>query len=210
MEKTIYKELIEPLPKEAIQKSEGSKTGKGYDTTGYGYQFIVNRLNDILGVEGWSYKYRVIDRMDGVSSKGTPRISVCVEMDLTIGETTKSMVGGHTSNNYIDALKGAITNSLKKSAAMFGIGKEAYEKTIDEDNLPPDTNKKAEEKLPAFEVKKIKAESTIQKTVAGIRSSTDKVALQNARKGIEESKNYSQAQKNVLLSAIDIRLVELK
>ena len=130
MEQKIYENLSKALPKEAIQKSEGVKTGKGYDTTGYGYQYIVNRLNETLGIEGWNYEYKEINRIDGVSRSGTPRIGICVEIKLTILGITKPMVGGHISNNYVDALKGAITNSLKKAAAMFGVGKEAYEKLL--------------------------------------------------------------------------------
>jgi hypothetical protein len=35
-----------------------------------------------------------------------------------------------------DAKKGAFTNALKKAAAMFGVGRQAYEGTIDDDNEP--------------------------------------------------------------------------
>jgi hypothetical protein len=206
MDKTIYENLSKKLPNEAIQRSEGSKTGKGYDTTGYGYQYVVNRLNETVGVEGWNYEYKEINKTEGVSKSGTPRIGITVEIKLTVMGATKPMIGGHISNNYTDALKGAITNGLKKAAGMFGIGKEAYEKTIDEDNLPPTTNSRAEVKLPKAE----KAKLTIQETIRGIRTSKDKEALLKAKKGIEASKNYTEVQKNLLTSTIDIRIVELK
>lgn len=206
MDKTIYENLSKKLPNEAIQRSEGSKTGKGYDTTGYGYQFVVNRLNEVVGVEGWNYEYREINKTEGVSRSGTPRIGITAEIKLTIMGTTKAMIGGHISNNYTDALKGAITNALKKAAGMFGIGKEAYEKTIDEDNLSPDVNSKAEVKLPKAE----KARITIQETIKWIRTSDDKEKLLKAKKTIEGSKNYTEAQKNLLISAIDTRIAELK
>lgn len=35
-----------------------------------------------------------------------------------------------------DARKGAYTNGLKKAAAMFGCGRQAYEGTLDDDNVP--------------------------------------------------------------------------
>jgi hypothetical protein len=44
--------------------------------------------------------------------------------------------GGHTSFNEADAKKGAFTNALKKAAAMFGCGRQAYEGTLDDDNTP--------------------------------------------------------------------------
>jgi hypothetical protein len=43
--------------------------------------------------------------------------------------------GGHTSMNEADARKGAFKNGLKKSAAMLGCGRPAYEGTLDDDNV---------------------------------------------------------------------------
>ena len=197
MEQKIYENLSKALPKEAIQKSEGSKTGKGYDTTGYGYQYIVNRLNEVVGIDGWNYEYKEINRSDGVSRSGTPRIGVCVEIRLTIAGTTKPMVGGHTSNNYTDALKGAITNSLKKAAAMFGVGKEAYEKTIDEDNLPPDVSKKV---LSSKQGEYMTRENAYQMALAKINSCEDKKELGQIKdKLVADKKIFAQSQKIELI-----------
>lgn len=196
MEQKIYEDLSKTLPKEAIQKSEGSKTGKGYDTTGYGYQFIVNRLNEVLGIEGWNYEYKEINRTDGQSKSGSPRIGVCVEMKLTILGSTKSMVGGHISNNYVDALKGAITNSLKKTAAMFGIGKEAYEKTIDEDNLPPDIKKQDETKTKA----------SYGVVVNYIKGAKTKAVLDKIVERLKVNKNFSVEQ----LVELDLLIYDAK
>ena len=41
--------------------------------------------------------------------------------------------GGHTSTSEADARKGAFTNGLKKAAALFGCGRQAYEGTLDDD-----------------------------------------------------------------------------
>ena len=46
------------------------------------------------------------------------------------------MPGGHKSGTHADALKGAITNGIKKTLGMFGIGKKSYEGILDEDNRP--------------------------------------------------------------------------
>jgi hypothetical protein len=49
----IYSALGAPFPEHCIQRTEGRTTGRGYDTTGIGYQFIANRLNEVLGLGGW-------------------------------------------------------------------------------------------------------------------------------------------------------------
>ena len=57
-------------------------------------------------------------------------------MKITILGVEKTCVGGHKSEMYADALKGAITNSFKKTLGFFGIGKKAYEGMLDDDYRP--------------------------------------------------------------------------
>ncbi len=38
--KKIYAARAAPFPEHCIQRTEGRVTGRGYDTTGIGYQFI--------------------------------------------------------------------------------------------------------------------------------------------------------------------------
>lgn len=45
----VMAEFRKPFPKEAEQFSDGNKTGKQYDTAGYGYAWISERLNDVVG-----------------------------------------------------------------------------------------------------------------------------------------------------------------
>jgi hypothetical protein len=44
--------------------------------------------------------------------------------------------GGHVASSEADARKGAYTNAFKKAAAFFGVGKQAYEGSLDDDALP--------------------------------------------------------------------------
>jgi len=137
--KKLYEDLSKALPKEAIQKSKSSDTHKGYDTTGYGYQYIVNRFNEVLGIGGWNWDFKEIERAEGAyrsgqkfySITGSATITVILDEGKTISHTE---FGGHQSASITDALKGASTNALKKTASFFGVGKQAFEKTIDEDN----------------------------------------------------------------------------
>ena len=51
--KKIYQLLAAPFPEEAIERTDGKLTGKSYSTTGIKYQYVANRLNEVLGVGGW-------------------------------------------------------------------------------------------------------------------------------------------------------------
>jgi len=140
--KNIYELLSAPFPKEAIQRASKEQTKKGYDTTGIGYQHIVNRFNEVLGVQGWWFDYVIVKEMQGTFSSGKSYHDLTVEVTITIEHPIsersdtrifRKCVGGHISSAYADAYKGAITNALKKTAALFGVGKGAYEGTLDDD-----------------------------------------------------------------------------
>ena len=139
----IYTRLVEAvdaLPPEAVERAKKEVTRKGYDTTGYQYQFLVNVLNEVVGMSKWGYSYNLLASDEGTTSSGRKMYDLTVEVTVWIkdGETKieRKCVGGHSSMTYADAYKGAITNGLKKTLAFFGVGKKAYEGTIDEDYQP--------------------------------------------------------------------------
>jgi hypothetical protein len=136
--------LSEDLPIEAIQKTDKRNTKKGYDTTGYGYQWCVDRFNNILG-EKWGFEFELINEKAGSYKTGTPYYEITVKVTIWINdkENGRSCVGGHTAINYADALKGAITNGFKKTAAFWGVGAKAFRGMIDDDHsLPENDNQK--------------------------------------------------------------------
>ena len=51
--KKLFKVLSAPFTEEAIERTEGRITGKGYDTSGIKYIYIAARLNEILGIGGY-------------------------------------------------------------------------------------------------------------------------------------------------------------
>ena len=130
----VYEELSLLLPKEAIQKADKAETKKGYSTTGFSSQYIVNRLNEVLGIDGWNADYKIIETSKGTFASGKPYTDLTVETIITIYlkdidgvvSLTRKAVGGHIASVYEDALKGAMTNSFKKTAALFGVGNQAY------------------------------------------------------------------------------------
>jgi hypothetical protein len=119
-------------------------TGRGYDTTGIKYQFIVNRLNEVLGIGAWRTEQQVSVK-ESQTAKGRTSYDATCNLTLQFGEWREGKfhtwaesfaTGGHTSMNEADARKGAFTNGLKKAAAMMGCGRQAYEGTLDDDNVP--------------------------------------------------------------------------
>lgn len=142
-EKTeLFKKLAEDLSNNAIQKTSKNQTKKGYDTTGYGYQFCVDRLNELLQ-DNWGFNWEIIEKIEGKYKSGMPYIEICIKMSIWIceKENSRSCVGGHVSNSFTDALKGAITNAFKKTAAFWGIGSVVYRGELDDDNMPyPEKN----------------------------------------------------------------------
>ena len=40
--KRMYQQLSQPLPEEAIERTDGRVTGKGYSTAGIKAQFVIN------------------------------------------------------------------------------------------------------------------------------------------------------------------------
>lgn len=137
--KEAYDELmaaVDALPKEAVERTKASETRKGYDTTGYQYQYLVNALNETLAPESWSFSYRTVKEIEGKYGNGSSFHDVTAEVTVEILGSTRTCVGGHVSKSYGDALKGAITNAFKKTLAFFGPGKKAYEGALDDDYRP--------------------------------------------------------------------------
>lgn len=156
MEKTFTKEIydklveaVEKLPDGAIERTKKSDTRKGYDTTGYQYQFLVNILNEVIGPSDWGFDYTIIKEVQGSWESGRPFYDITTEVSITILGATRKCVGGHRAESHSDALKGAITNGFKKTIAFFGVGKKAYEGTVDEDYrpVPVETKKPTTKKL---------------------------------------------------------------
>ncbi len=137
----VYGLLSAPMPEEAIQRAS-TKQVKGYDTTGYGYQFIVNRLNEVLTPGHW----RITESVDAEQSGKSWEAHAHLMLQLGNWKdgqfvAVAEMPAYGSSKNALqgDALKGGLTNALKKAAGMFGVGRAAFEGVIDEDLESPDT-----------------------------------------------------------------------
>jgi hypothetical protein len=136
---TTYNQLCEKLPSEAVQHVSRDQSKKSYDTTGYGYQWLVDRLNQVCGIDGWGYDWTIIKEYEGTWGQyDTPFFDITVSVKIWIGsrEIYREHAGGHRGAFYGDTLKGAISNAIKKTAAMFGLGADAFRGELDDDHAP--------------------------------------------------------------------------
>ena len=73
MEKTTYQKLIEAvdnLPEKAVEHASKEVTRKGYDTTGFQYQFLVNLMNEVIVIGNWGFSYTVLREKEGQCQSG--------------------------------------------------------------------------------------------------------------------------------------------
>lgn len=141
--KKIYLALSAPFSEVAIERTDGRITGRGYSTTGIKYQYVVNRLNEVLGL-GCYRAHRTVTVKEITTAKGRQAFEAICDITLELGQWVDGEFvmwaealadGGHTATSEADARKGAYTNAFKKAAAFFGVGRQAYEGTLDDDNV---------------------------------------------------------------------------
>lgn len=144
----LYKEFTKDLPKEALRIEV---TDKGDNLYIYGYQFIINRLNEIVGLDHWHYE--ILKEPD--KEKRDTMWWVSMHLRLHIGNwlngqfsslTYREAFGSGIHESLGNAQKGAMTNALKKAASMFGIGKKVFEGLVEEFDTIHPTNKVVEAK----------------------------------------------------------------
>jgi hypothetical protein len=131
----IYHQLSANFPDDVVERSEAAKTGKGYDTTGVKYQAVVDRLNDVVTPWGWSCEIEKEDISEEKTATGRTRWSCVTYVRLDILGHYKKHYGGHKAMDKADAQKGGFTNAFKKTAALFGPGRQSYLGTLDDDNI---------------------------------------------------------------------------
>lgn len=139
----LYPRLAEPMPEQAIQHAE-TRQFKGYDATGIGYQWVVNRANEVLGIGHW----RVIHSME-TTPLANGSYEVVTRVTIQLGNWIEGQwvplaeveaYGEHTAKSLGNAKKGSLTNGIKKAFALFGIGRQAYEGTLDDDFLDEESH----------------------------------------------------------------------
>jgi len=114
----IAQQLAAPFDPDDVDWRPSGKAGANQRTSLVAYvdaRVIQNRLDDVVGVGGWSFDWTpvVVEGGDVKVAKGT----------LVIYGVSKSDVG--TASNW-EASKGAASDALKRAAVMFSCGRYLY------------------------------------------------------------------------------------
>jgi hypothetical protein len=115
--------LKEPLPAAAVS-SNPQKPGLSAIKVIY----VVERLNDVFGLNGWRVDNEVVETGRMVVVRATlaiPKYGIAIEQ-----------FGGNDNPDRGDAYKGACTDALSKCASYLGIGMDVYKGLTD--NRPRD------------------------------------------------------------------------
>jgi hypothetical protein len=147
---TVYRQLAAPFADDVIERTKALQTRKAYDTTGIKYQAVVDRFNDVVTPWGWGYKVVSEEVLIAYrSSSGKDMLECIIDIEIDVLGKKAVHTGNHTAAAKGDARKGAITNALKKCAAMFGVGRQVYLGSLDDDNEPVSEKKaKGEKSVP--------------------------------------------------------------
>jgi hypothetical protein len=132
-EKEIYEALKAEFPKEAYSKD----TSRGFELTSLKSQYAKERLNEVLGINGWQMngQYSVLEDKS-VLYTGTLVISFVDEgnprsNDKGIVIHAIEAIGHFQSKkNMGDVYKGAATDAMSKAASSIGLGNEMFKGNI--------------------------------------------------------------------------------
>src|SRR5688572_20459963 len=117
--KTLTDALANPFhPKDVKFKPQMVKNNRALALAYVDARVIQDRLDDVLGVEGWQDDYQILD--DG---------SVVCRLRLRLGDewVTKMDVGGPSEQpDGGDRMKAAFSDALKRAAVKFGVGRYLY------------------------------------------------------------------------------------
>lgn len=119
---SVYEKLKAPFPKEAYS----TDSSRGFDLTSLKAQYVVERLNEVLGIMNWTHGGEAKPQEDGsVLYEGALIINVA-------GTTNKFYATGYAAKkkNIGDAHKGAKTDALCKAASQIGVGNDAFKGLI--------------------------------------------------------------------------------
>lgn len=132
----IYQKLTEPFPKEAMTKD----TSRGFALTSIKAQYVRERLNEVMGVDGWETESQVVNQDEG-------GVAVSLKMTLMFPEgkkVTRTAFGGASrkgkGQTYGDLYKSAETDALCKVASNFGVGNDVFKGLVDANTLEMTTS----------------------------------------------------------------------
>lgn len=121
-EREVYKKLSADFPSEAYSKD----SSRGFDLTTLKAQYVVERLNEVLGVMNWTFGGQYKETADGgVIYEGV----LIINID---GRENRQTAPGYAAKkkNLGDTYKSAQTDSFCKCASKIGVGNDMFKGLI--------------------------------------------------------------------------------
>jgi len=121
----IYDKLKADFTPDAFSEDKS----RGFALTSIKAQYVVERLNDVFGVDGWSATY------DFSRPDGKEVLSICT-LNVIIGDkqVSRVAVGASQAKKQLgDTYKSAMTDSLGKAASHFGVGNDVFKGLVNPD-----------------------------------------------------------------------------
>jgi hypothetical protein len=115
----LLEKLKAPLPPQAV-----SPNTERPGLSAIKVIYVVERLNEVFGLNGWHIANEVVEKGAMVVVKGTLTIN---DYGIRIEQ-----YGGNANSDRGDAYKGACTDALSKCASYIGIGMDVYKGLCDE------------------------------------------------------------------------------
>lgn len=140
-----YQALAAPFPKEAMTKD----TSRGFALTSIKAQYVRERLNEVMGVDGWETQSQVVN----IDNDGN--VAVKIDMTLHFGDrsVTRCAFGGAKKKakgqTYGDVFKSAETDAICKVASNFGVGNDVFKGLVNPETLETSGGKTAPTSSPA-------------------------------------------------------------
>lgn len=151
---TMKERLRAPLPAQAIKPHPTKSWMSSINGA-----FIVERLNDVFGEDGWSARYEIVEnnpqqKMVVVKAIFEAEMKVIQSSDdaallvrhRVTGKIYRECFGGNDNPDRGDAYKGACTDALGKIASQLGIAGEVYKGMLDEVQAPAETDQRQSRK----------------------------------------------------------------
>lgn len=127
----LYAKLAEPFPAEAMTVDNS----RGFKLTSIKAQYVRERLNKVMGVDGWETNAEIVDR----NANGDVAVRVSMTLHFAKRSVTRSAFGGASKKakgqTFGDIYKSAETDALCKVASNFGVGNDVFKGLVDANNL---------------------------------------------------------------------------
>lgn len=132
IQSAIPKEITSALKEEFPRETHETKRQEnGFIQTGIKPVYVIERLNEVLGIDGWDYE--ILDEVfTDYEAMAKVRLNVYMVDKTSLAKllvASRVQWGGNQISNkklLSDAKKGAITNAICKAASLIDVAHQAY------------------------------------------------------------------------------------